>query len=206
MFELMAQPSRYSAEEIEELLSSGDTREVYNLLCMAGGAVASNGEDADVDAEWRAFARRHSGGGLRELWRSRRVAAIAAIACTSLAAVAIGIAIGVSSLERREATAEVPAKELAMDAVAEGTEALADKGEMDDFSEPILFEDAPLKRILRSVGERYGVEVDYAREEAGELHLYYRFDPSLPLRDIVEQLNTFEQIKLRLQGGRLIVE
>lgn len=149
LFELMAQPSRYSAEEIEELLSSGDMREVYNLLCMAGGAVASNGEDADVDAEWMAFARRHSGGGLRELWRSRRVAAIAAIACTSVAAVAIGIAIGVSSLERGEAPAEVPAKGLAMAAVAEGTEVLADKGEMDDFSEPILLR---MRRLRESCG------------------------------------------------------
>lgn len=48
--------------------------------------------------------------------------------------------------------------------------------------------------------------VSYRTSEAAGLHLYYKLDPTLPLSEIVEQLNTFEQLNIRLDGETIIVD
>lgn len=72
-------------------------------------------------------------------------------------------------------------------------------------AEPVLFEDDSLGNILNSIAKNYNVGVRYDTDNAEDLRLYYRFDPSLPLEDILEQLNTFEQIDLHFDGRNIIV-
>ena len=71
---------------------------------------------------------------------------------------------------------------------------------------PVMFEDESLEKIVREIAEAYGVEVRFDNIDAASLHLYYKFNPLLPLDEIVEQLNTFEQINIARQDNLLIVD
>ena len=71
---------------------------------------------------------------------------------------------------------------------------------------PIMFEDEPLETIMRDVADAYGVEVKFNSKKAASLHLYYKLDLSLPLNEVVEQLNTFEQINIKQDGGLLTID
>ena len=69
-----------------------------------------------------------------------------------------------------------------------------------------MFEDEPLEKIMKEVADAYGVKVKFNSKNAASLHLYYKFDPSLPLTEVVEQLNTFEQINIRHTGNILTID
>ena len=84
--------------------------------------------------------------------------------------------------------------------------AVAEKDTVPSAAEPVLFEDALLGDILEAVSTAYGVTVSYRTSDAAGLHLYYKLDPSLPLSEIVEQLNTFEQLNIHLDGETIIVD
>ena len=71
---------------------------------------------------------------------------------------------------------------------------------------PIMFEDEPLEKIMKEVANAYGVEVKFYNKDAASLHLYYEFDPSLQLNEVVEQLNTFEQINIKKNGNTLTID
>lgn len=71
---------------------------------------------------------------------------------------------------------------------------------------PVMFEDEPLETIATAVASAYGLEVRFNDEETSSLHLYYKFDPSLSLDEVVSQLNTFERINIRLEGNTLIID
>lgn len=88
--------------------------------------------------------------------------------------------------------------------VSEDSEAVMEATAVPDSS--VLFEDAPLEEILNLVAEIHGVTVEYRTAETAQLHLYYKFDPNLPLRETVEQLNTFGQIDIRITGKKILVD
>ena len=71
---------------------------------------------------------------------------------------------------------------------------------------PILFEDKTLEIIMKEISETYKVEVRFNNNDAAGLRLYYRLDPSLPLSEVLEQLNTFEQININRNGTILIID
>ncbi|MDE5727445.1 MAG: DUF4974 domain-containing protein [Duncaniella sp.] len=207
VLDIIEHPERYTSDRLGEILSDPETREVYNLLCKADSAMRS-GREVDVDAEWEEFRK---GKTLRShkasAWFGNRAALIAAIAGTSAAAVAAGIAVTVAVVNRTTAgeqalpsAKEDIAAEVAVDTVA----TLADTVKVD--LSPVMFEDASLDVIMETIASVYNVEVKFANPETASLHLYYKFEPTLPLEEIVSRLNTFEQINIRLEAGTLVID
>lgn len=207
VLDIIEHPERYTAERLGEILSDPETREVYNLLCKADSAMRS-GSEVDVDAEWEEFRK---GKTLRShkvsAWFGNRAALIAAIAGTSAAAVAAGIAVTVAVVNRTSAGEQTlpSAKEDIVAAVAVDTAAAPADTVKVDLS-PVMFEDASLDAIMETIASVYNVEVKFANPETASLHLYYKFEPALPLEEIVSRLNTFEQINIRLEAGTLVID
>lgn len=140
---------------------------------------------------------------------SNRAASIAAIAFTSLAAVALGVAVTVGTFGREDNPEQV--QETAHTPVSETVKVPADTVMANheavfNGDEPVLFEDKSLGDILDYITVQYGVSVIYDTPDAEALHLYYRLDPAMPLDKVVESLNTFEQINIRMEGNTLIVD
>ena len=71
---------------------------------------------------------------------------------------------------------------------------------------PVMFENEPLEIIMKEVAKTYGIEVKFNDVNVASLHLYYKFDPSQTLNEVIEQLNTFEQINIRRNGNTLIID
>lgn len=210
VLDLIEHPAEYTSIKIAEILSDPETREIYNLLCKTDSALSSTDAEVDVDAEWQSFSRTHKKTNSRLLWGGRRAASIAAIAFTSLAAVAIGITVAVKTFDHKPQPLEVVAEPSVESPVAASEtiskDTTIEAEEVAVSNTPIVFEDASLEEILIQVAEVHGATVEYKTPETAQLHLYYRFDPTIPLKETVEQLNTFEQINISINGKQIIVD
>lgn len=205
VLDIVEHPEKYSSEQLAKIMSDPETREIYNLLCKTDSAIEVN-EEVDVDAEWDDFSERHSVSNRRTFfWFGSRAASIAAIVGTSIVAVAAGIAVTVAVIDQPEQVAEnvvvIPS------AVAVSTDTVTAKNDTVKVSmTPIMFEDEPLEKIMKEVAVVYGVEVKFSNADVASLHLYYKFDSSLPLNEVVTQLNTFEQIDIKHNGNTLTID
>lgn len=196
----------YTSGQLAEILSDPETRKIYNILCMTRSAVDTD-KDIDVETEWERFTQEHAGSHRRSFAvPGRRAASIAAIIGTSIVAVAAGIAVTVAVIVREPEPAAC--KEMATPpAVAETTGTLTTKNDtINATPAPVMFENEPLERIMERIAATYDIEVKFNNKEAAGLHLYYRLDPSLTLNEVVEQLNTFEQINITQNGNTLNID
>lgn len=219
VLDIIGHPENFSQEQLKELLADKETREIYNLLCKTCSTVNHECDSPDANAEWEAFkAKRLKGDGnesakpaqLRMLtsWLSSRAASTAIViglSITSIAAIGIGIKMmsDRQQMVAKEAVADV--KPLATQAAAEGDTIQNVTRQKPAPAEPIVFENATLETIMTAVGEYYGVSIRYANAEAKSLRLYFRLDASLPLAEVMEQLNTFDRINVTLKDNTLTI-
>lgn len=208
VLDIIAHPEKYTPEELNELMADGETREIYNLLCKTDSAVAANRE-INVDAEWETFSDNHKIRCRRPFkWMESRVATIAVIVCSSIVAVAAGIAVTLSVTDHspKQAPVSVMADEALTIAISQDT-VIKERGDTVAVIElPVIFENESLETVMQSVGKTYGVEVKFNNMEVSALHLYYKLDPALPLDEVISQLNTFEQINISRNGNTLTVD
>ncbi len=206
VLDIIENPIKYTSNQLDEILSDPETRQIYNLLCKTNSAIESD-KTVDVDAEWEKFSRDHI---VRRrgpfMWRSSRAASVAIIISISIAAIAAGIAIGVAVKDRNQ---EISIREKSEVTSLSGTKSDKLIAESQDsikaVTSPVMFEDASLEEIMKTVSAAYGVEVTFRKNETATLHLFYRLDPTLSLDEIISQLNTFEQINISRTGNFLII-
>ncbi len=210
VLDLIEHPAEYSPERIAEILSDPETREIYNLLCKTGSSLASQDAEVDVNAEWQSFSKSHKKPRFRFLLSGSRAASITAIAFTSLAVAAIGITVAVKTFEPHSQPIEAAAESKNVVKISSPHPLSNDSTDITEdvnvLNNPILFVDASLEEILNRVADVHGVIVEYYKPETAQLHLYYKFDPTIPLKETVEQLNSFEQISIRINGNKIIVD
>ena len=206
VLDIIEHPEKYTSGQLAEIMSDSETREIYNLLCKADAAIEAN-EEVDVDAEWENFSEKHAVRPRRsKFWFGSRAASIAAIIGTSIVAVAAGIAVSVATVDNKpKPSAENIAVAQSVTTVSADTLTAHSDTALVNLI-PIMFENEPLEKIMEEVAVVYGVEIAFNNKEAALLHLYYKFDPSLPLTEVVEQLNTFEQIKIKQNGNILTID
>ena len=206
ILDLIEHPDRYSSQEIEAILADEEMRGIYNLLCKTGGALYSP-KETDVDAEWRKFSRKHfSKISFTRLFRNR-AASIAVLICVSLTALAIGAGVAVKIISGRNQMAEkTELVEAEYGAQSLPADTIIIESDIDNPKAPVVFEDETLDTILKSVSSYYGKQLHYEYPESGNLRLYFQWNPELPLAEVIEQLNNFGQINLRLDNSKIIVE
>lgn len=206
VLDIIEHPEKYSSELLAEIMSEPETREIYNLLCKTESAIKGS-EEPDINDEWKNFSssRLVRPRGVFS-WLGSRAASISAIVGTSIAAVAAGIAVTVSVIDyKSEPIAEnmtiVPS------AVTVLSDTITNKCDTVNVSlTPVMFENEPLEKIMNEIAMAYGIEVKFKDVNVASLHLYYKFDPSLTLNEVIDQLNTFEQINIRRNDNTLTVD
>lgn len=203
VLDIVEHSDNYTSEQLAEILSDPETEEIYNLLCKADTAVEAN-KEVNVDAEWEVFSKRYA---VRPrnffMWFGSRAASIAAIICTSVVAVAVTVAVIGHKAEQTAGNGmkkSAPFVAVASDSITTQTDTVKV-----DLT-PIMFEDESLEAIMKKVAAVYGVEVVFRNKEVASLHLYYKLTPTLPLDEVVSQLNTFEQINIRRNGNTLTID
>lgn len=212
--DMLENPEKYTAESLERIFEDEEVREVYGLMSKVRSAYGYQAavDGCDVEAEWRAFA---SENGLAERPRvsfgwlaGNRAASVLALSAASLVAVAVGIGVvfmnsGKDNRETANGNAEMA--ELSKMAVVAET-ATEDNDTMIVSEKPVIFENAALEAVMKEVSVRYDVAVRFENNGSAGIRLYFKLNPTLDLDEVVDQLNTFEQIRIRKEGETLIVE
>ena len=68
------------------------------------------------------------------------------------------------------------------------------------------FENAELQQILKELSDYYHVSVEYRNEQSRHIRLYTKWDTTAPLQQIIELLNGFEKVSVRLIDNQIIAE
>lgn len=207
-------PEKYSDRELRVMLEDPETRELYDTLCDAGSALkpAAGLTDEDVEREWQRFRSERLSGAPKEKRHilrifGRRVAAVTAIAVTSLAALAVGVGLVIDRYSAGQPTGSAEeAQELAQvipysgDTITERMDTLA------VAESSIVFENETLGKILNDMTEYYGLKLEADNKTLLNIRLFYRWDRSNTMEEIVRQLNNFEKINLILTDGTLTLK
>ncbi|MDO5394879.1 MAG: DUF4974 domain-containing protein [Bacteroidales bacterium] len=213
ILDALEHPEQLSDKELDNLLDEPATRNLYNLISKTADALFE-AKEPDIDAEWQKFAKRiptpvdtpHKPWRISIFGRNAAAAIIFVAASLAMAGAAIGIKYALDNSNGQiENSNDVHAP-----TVSEANEpiknAIATTGNKNESPEVIIFKDKPLVQILSSIAKYYGVTVKFNNPSKETLHLYFQWDQSLPLADVVEQLNNFEQIAITLTSSGLTIE
>lgn len=211
---ILDSPDSLSDEELNDFLGNGEVKEIYSVVSKAADAVA-DAPAIDIDAEWRRFARRHPDAGSSGIisrmsgFISRNAAAVIVCAAASVAVVAASIGLHVSFLHQNENAAAEPAIEA--EATSEGTDYEADgtypaPQPAATVASGVTFKNQPLDVIIQVIADYYGAQVNFKTDDTRRLRLYFQWNQSLPLEEIISQLDNFEQLDVRLTNNVITIE
>ena len=208
VLDIVEHPDKYTTQQLSEILSDPETREIYNLLCKTESAVTFNNHNIDVDAEWERFATKRAVHRHRFfMWAGNRAASIAAIVCTSIAAMAAGIAVTVSVMESSKEPVvdmeEVPVVETPAGVAMADT--VVTPADTIPAAAIVMFEDVPLEVVMKEIAKAYNVEVRFTNKKTASLRLYYRLNTALSLDEVISQLNTFGHIDIKRNENTIII-
>lgn len=191
-------PETFTEEELQAMLKEDDLRESAELMARLKQAyIGKETEDIDVDAEWQHFASQKP---KRRSWSWMQIAAafIGLLMLSGIAYAAIHI---VSSSRSQQAVENQGDRSL--DSVQNhGPVPLI----LHSIPEPKTFENVPLKDITAELASFYHIAIEVRNAETAVLRLYYPWNPQMPLRQVVEELNRFEKVNLTLTNDTLIIE
>lgn len=209
LLDILEHPEKYSPDQIEDLLKDTEIRDLYNLISRTESAFhASKALDSvNIDSEWQRFESRCLNPKKPSRWFGTRAASMTVIVLSSLAAVAACITLTVAISDKSHnaptidtITVNQAPKVEPNTAIVPSTDSIA------SMDSPAIFENERLDKILSTIAEHFNTTVKFNNDDTASLHLYYKFDPSLSLNEVIEQLNTFEQINISTDGNTIIVD
>ena len=72
-------------------------------------------------------------------------------------------------------------------------------------NETFRFDNVEMQTIAEALGEYYQVEPVFENDDARRLRLYVQIEKSKSIEQVVEFLNNFHKVQLRLEAGKLII-
>lgn len=212
LLDALEHPENYSDAEVEQLLTDPEAREIYDMLHKAAD-VSSPVPEINLDEEWRRFeAKQPKRSPLIFRWlsfvASRNAAAVVIALVGTLAVVAATIGVTHYFIADKELAQTEQTEPRKQTDIANANVAPTDTipSETTPLPETIVFKGENLERILADIAEYYGATVKFNQDAAKFLKLYFEWDQSLPLNEVVEQLNNFEQINIILTDKVLTVK
>lgn len=207
VFDIIEHPDNYTPGQLAEIMSDTETREIYNLLCMTESAMDAN-KEINVEAEWENFSSKHSiRPSRRFMWFGSRAASIAALIVTSIAAVAAGIAVTVAVIDHKDEPMASNDMEIPVTSITIQSDSITAQTDSIKVNvAAVMFENEPLEVIMNQVANAYGVEIKFNNKETAALHLYYKLDTTLPLDEVLSQLNTFDQINIKRNDNTITID
>ena len=212
LLDALEHPEKYSDAEVEQLLTDPEAREVYDILRRTAD-VSAPVPEINIDDEWRRFeAKQPKRRPIILRWlsfmASRNAAAVIVALVGTLAVVAATIGVTHYFNAHKEMAQTEQTEPQKQTVIADSNVAPTDTlpAEETPHPETIVFKGENLERILAHVAEYYGATVKFNQEAAKSLKLYFEWEQSLPLNEVVEQLNNFEQINITLTDKVLTVK
>ena len=191
---MIEHPERYSEDELRSLLiDDAEGRDTYKTICYLNAAMQAEAKP-----------RRH---------KPRRHKPLLSLIQNKAAAIAIAVCL-ISGLAYATVRIVRPAEQSQQQ--TETTSAADTQRPARDMQPAIrviesapavrTYENASLFQIVNDLANAYDVKVTYLSDKAKELRLYYKLDTNKPMEKIIEELNSFEKINIKINGDTLEVE
>lgn len=210
LLDAIEHPESYTQSDIEAMLQDPEVKEVFDLLDKTKSSLKPI-PAPDIEAEWKKFEEGIRASGTHKYnWFkglfSRNAAASIAIAIASFTGVAAIVGVGISHINNsREATAmetEVVLESVIIPDQSDTTKLT----EVNQAPENIVFDDEPLETIMEKIAAYYGYKVVFNENASKSLRLYFRWNQALPIEEIVESLNNFEQITITMSDKTIKID
>lgn len=218
---LLLHPEQYSDEQLQQLLA--DDPELTELLDeMALTKQAFVGRETDeeaipVDEEWEKFYAKHSAEINATDGAKPRVALIRRLmgympyklAASFIGVLfTVGVAFATVHIVLQHQKPETPQ---AADTTAVAHSSLSNlhsslSEDTTATSKPIVFDNAPLEKMLPQIATYYHKEVEFANGDARQLRFYFVWKPEEGLEVTLHRLNLFESVSVAVKDNKIIVE
>lgn len=209
LLEAIDNPDLVSDKEMNQMIEDPEIRELYELLNKTADALAEPGEP-DIDREWETFTRKHtarpdkSNSGIITFF-NRHAAAILLCVVSSLAVVATSIGIVYSTDSHVHELK--PATDLVENPENHAADITKDNEPVQELvATTVIFKNESLENIITAIAVYYGANVEYQSVDSKDLKLFFQWNHEDSLKDIVEELDNFEQINISLSGNTISVK
>ena len=213
IWDMLDNPQAYSEEEILALLRDNEeASEAYRQIVEVKRSyrqLHAADKSIDVDKAWKRFAlghpvenKRHRPQYTSWFTGARKYAAIgvAVLMMSGLSYAAI-----VQIRTRNEIRKEQPAVTERKPATVRKTKAPVEAVDTVQI-QPKTFDNVPLEKMLPEIAEHYGMKVRFLSEEVKELRLFFTWNPQESIEKVINKLNQFDRLNVKLSGQDIIVE
>ena len=204
LLKMTERPQDYTDEELQKLMSDPEMREYYELMVSAEAGFALRKEKNHGDRSRDSAGQNH--GPVPMILpmilslgnRFMRIAAmfIVVLMLSGIAFAAYRLVVGIDD--------KSPIQEVR---TANPTQQAGTLQQAQTNPASIrTFENAELQQILKELSDYYHVSVEYRNEQSRHIRLYTKWDTAAPLQQIIELLNGFEKVSIRLIDNQIIAE
>ena len=204
LLKMTERPQDYTDEELQKLMSDPEMREYYELMVSAEAGFALRKEKNHGDRSRDSAGQNH--GPVPVILpmilslgnRFMRIAAmfIVVLMLSGIAFAAYRLVAG------RDDKSPIQEVQTANPTQQAGTLQQAQTNPASIRT----FENAELQQILKELSDYYHVSVEYRNEQSRHIRLYTKWDTTAPLQQIIELLNGFEKVSVRLIDNQIIAE
>ena len=204
LLKMTERPQDYTDEELQKLMGDPEMREYYELMVSAEAGFALRKEKNHGDRSRDSAGQNH--GPVPMILpmilslgnRFMRIAAmfIVVLMLSGIAFAAYRLVVGIDD--------KSPIQEVQ---TANPTQQAGTLQQTQTDPNSIrTFENAELQQILQELSDYYHVSVEYRNEQSRHIRLYTKWDTAAPLQQIIELLNGFEKVSVRLIDNQIIAE
>ena len=185
LLDMLDHTEQYTDAEMECILNDNEALAIYETIVMVKQALQPTGTQ-----ETRFLQHQTT------IWKAASVAILFVVGVLCYAAFHF---IGGQSYEELSA----PTSPIAI-SQAEKEEANKEK-EGVAIPKTVIFENKTLREVLAQMSDTYKVNVRYKEEGLANLRLYFNWNPSEDIHDVLTLLNSFEHFHLELEGNTIVV-
>lgn len=187
IIDMTEHPERYSEDELRQLLMDDEEgRKIYRTICELCAALDGSAAVA-----------------------TRRLSLVGKIAAVFVGVCLLsGLAYAAVTTGMLGNAGEKPAEEKAPAATVKVEKSVVNVQEEEpEITEVVkTYEDVTLKEIVGDLASFYNLNVSYKSDKAASLRLYFRLDTRRGLEQVINQLNSFDNINITINGDTLTVE
>ena len=191
IIDMTEHPERYSQDELQKMLIEDDEgSRIYKTISEVNAALGMEKDVKMTQANSKTASR----------FMQKVAAAIIGICLIS------GIAYAAVGIMKKPTTPEKT--EIVAPAAPKHVPSSVPDTPVTNTSSPIVktYEDAPLATIVSDIAKTFEKKQAYRSDKAKTLRLYFRLDTRRGLEKNIEELNTFENINIEINGDTLVVD
>ena len=203
LLEMLDNPDAYTEQEIQDIIHRDeDTRETYRLMVAAKRSSRQRQaeEPIDVDAAWqklnqKVHPKQHSFG-----WMKIAASFVGVLLVSGIAFAAIQIV--------RYAQQHTPKTEEVINTTKPASTTPADTLPTDTtaVSQPVIYDNIPLEKMLSEIAAHYDAKVSFVNDEARGLRFHFVWNPQKGIGQVVSDLKQFERLTVTLKDDVITVE